>query len=102
MGACAIQAPKGPSQATDNPYKILHYKHNPAAIATHRQESLRVVQLEAENTALRDAVSRLSTGSPFDKVDENVDAAQLLEREALRNKVTFPRPNQIRSRWELP
>jgi hypothetical protein len=88
-GACAIQVASGSPQATEKPYKILHYKHNPAAAASHRQESLRVVQLEAENSALRDAVARLSEGSLSDNVDGNVSAADQLEKEALRNKVTF-------------
>jgi hypothetical protein len=90
-GACAIQAANGSPQATEKPYKILHYKHNPAAAASHRQESLRVVQLEAENTALRDAVSRLSEGSLSE--DGNVGASDQLEKEALKNKVTFCTPH---------
>lgn len=79
---------EGSAQSKRKPFKILHYKHNPEATARHKHESQRVVQLEAEVSALKNAVTRLSDpGQALSQQAEGGNPLALLQVEKLQNQV---------------
>jgi hypothetical protein len=92
-----------PAQSIIKPFRILHYKHNPEAAARHKHESQRVVQLEAEVSALKNAVTRLSNpGQALSLQKEAGSPLYLLQVEKLQNQVgLFPTSGRTTSNFQF-